>query len=384
VTAGAGTNPVDDAKSFTKPLIRALHRQADQLADSIPGTGAHDDHLRRQRIAAAWVYLSTVVAWAEDHGLVDVWLRDGLKGVPARFGGGCARPVAALAQAMGGLTVHPATQWLMHPAYNRDLHAGTPSDDAVQALADWWAGDAPSLAYEVTAGPPSISGWLIGDLLQHITDERRKGHALAQTPWWVADLILDRTMIPACQEFRRERLVRTIDPTAGTGHLLIRAMDYLWEWYTTGTLRPRQAKGGPVATGGTPIPPQRALPRVVASVDGVELDPLTAAVARLRCTVYAAHLARQAGYATGPIRLDTIPAALIPRIGVADSLLLGRVDRAEYARVQPDLAALPGASFTGGDWDWTVEQATRAEPPRLLVTGEQLDLFHPTGEVMVP
>jgi hypothetical protein len=379
VTAGAGTNPVDDAKGFTKPLIRALHGRVDQLADSIPATGAHDDHLRRQRIAAAWVYLSTIVAWAEDHDLVDVWLRDGLKGVPARFGGGYARPVAALAQAMGGLTVHPATQWLMHPAYNRDLRAGTPSDDAVQALADWWATDAPSLAYDVADGPESISGWLIGDLLQHITDERRKGLALAQTPWWVADFILDRTMIPACQEFRHERLVRTIDPTAGTGHLLIRAMDYLWEWYTTGELHPRQAVAGSVATGGAVVPPPRALSRVVASVDGVELDPLTAAVARLRCTVYAAHLAREAGYATGPIRLDTIPAALIPRIGVADSLLLGRVDRAEYARVQPDLAALPGASFTGGDWDWTVEEPMRPTSSRSLVIGGQLDLFHPTG-----
>ncbi|MFG1846728.1 DNA methyltransferase family protein [Micromonospora carbonacea] len=366
-------NPVDD-RTFVNPLVKALHRHTDRLADSIPGPRTHDGHQRRQRIAAAWVYLSAIVAWAEDHHLIDVTLHAGLRDVPARYTTGTARPVVALAQAMGNLTVHPATQWLMHPAYNTDLHEGTPSDDAVQALADWWAADAPSLAYEVTAEPPSISGWLIGDLLQTITDERRKGFALAQTPWWICDFLLDRTLIPACAEFRTQRLIRTIDPTAGTGHMLIRAMDYLWEWYTTGTLRPRQAVGGPAATGGTRIDPQHALPRVVASVDGIEIDPLTAAVARLRCTVYAAHLAHQAGYATGPLRLDTIPRDLIPRVGVADSLLLGKVDRATYASTHPHLADLPGASFTGDDWDHT--RPTAASPAALcLAAPQQLDLF---------
>ena len=353
----------------TKPLVKALHRHVDQLADSIPGNDTHDDHQRRQRIAGAWVYLSAVVAWAEDHGLVDPWLRSGLRNMPSRYATCDARPVVALAQAMGGLCVHPATQWLMHPQYNPALREDTPSDEAVQALADWWAGDAPSFAYEVNSGPATITGWAIGDLLQTVTDERRKGHALAQTPWWVADFILDRTLLPAVDEFRAERLIRTIDPTVGTGHMLIRAMDYLWDWYTTGTVHPRSA-GTPV-TGSTPIPPQQALPRVVASLDGVDIDPLTAAVARLRCTVYAAHLAHTAGYATGPLRLDTIPKALIPRIGVGDSLLLGKTTRAEYARRHPHLAALPGASFTGRDWDW--DAPTTAPQP--AVTIQQLDLF---------
>jgi hypothetical protein len=346
---------VDDSAAL-KALTRALHRHVDQLADSVPGARDHDGHLRRQRIAAAWVYMSAVVAWAEDHGLVDVWLRDGLHNMPAR-------PVVALAQAMGALTVHPATQWLTHPQYNTALHAGAPSDDAVQDLADWWAGDAPNLAHEVPDGTPAtITGWVIGDLLQLINDERRKGLALAQTPWWVCDFILDRTMLPAMVEHRHERLIRTIDPSCGTGHFLIRAMDYLWSWYTTGRVDPRAA--GTPATGGPQIPPVQALPRVVASLDGVELDPLTAAVARLRCTVHAAYLAHRAGYATGPLRIDTIPHQLIPRVGVADSLLLGKVDRDTYARHHPHLAALPGASFTGRDW----------APDRPAI-GTQLDLF---------
>lgn len=367
-------NPVDDTKGYTGPLIRALHRQTDQLAASITGADTHIDHQRRQRIAAAWVYLSAVVAWAEDHGLVDVTLRTGLRDVPARYTIGTARPVVALVQAMAGLTVHPATQWLMHPRYNTSLHAGTPSDDAVQALADWWASEAPSLAYETTDGPESISGWIIGDLLQHITDERRKAHALAQTPWWVCDFILDRTLIPACAEFHRERLIRTIDPTAGTGHMLVRAMDYLWDWYTTGRVEPRSA--GTTATGGTISDPSDALTRLVASVEGIELDPLTAAVCRLRCTVYAGHLAHRGGLCNKQPRLDQIPRHLIPRVGVADSLLLGKTDRAEYAHVQPNLANLPGASFTCGDWDWQAmseqpEPAPAPAPPTPVVLHHQ-------------
>lgn len=370
------TNPVGDTKGYTDPLVKALRRHVDQFADSIPAASSdYTDGARRTRIAGAWVYLSAVVAWAEDHGLVDVWLRGGLKDMPGRF---MADPpmVALLAQAMGGLTVHPSTQWLMHPQYNPDLHVGTPSEDAVRDLVDWWANKAPSLAYDVTDGPTSISGWIVGDLLQAVTDERKLGFALVQTPWWVTDFILDRTMVPACDESRDQRLIRTIDPTAGTGHFLLRAMDYLWEWYTTGTLHPRQAKGGTVATGGTRCHPQDALQRVVASVDGIEIDPLTAAVARLRCTVYAAHLAQRGGLTTGPIRLDTIPRALVPRIGVADSLLLGVTSEAEYRRVQPGLADLPAASFTLGDWEWPAAGADVVPIPETrLVIGEQLDLF---------
>jgi hypothetical protein len=150
-------------------------------------------------------------------------------------------------------------------------------------------------------------------------------------------------------------------------------MDYLWEWYSTGTLHPRQARGGEPATGGTPVPPERILGRVIASVDGVELDPLTAAVARLRCTVYAGHLAHHAGLWPRQPRLHEIPRDLIPRIGVGDSLLLGQISREEYARVRPELAGLPGASFTCGDWDWT--PAADVEPVPAPVQLGQLSLW---------
>lgn len=345
-----------DLPAYVQPIVKALRKHADALAASIPGQPRSEaEYVDRVRRGGAWAYLTALTAWAEDHDLADPWLRDGLtalRGMP---------PAAAIARAASRLTVHPATQWLMHPAYWPELHtAPPPSADALTALVQWWT-TAPSLAHDVPNGPPSISGWIIGDLLQLATDERRKAHALAQTPWWVADFLLDLTLVPACAEYANERLIRTIDPTCGTGHILTRAMDYLWEWYATGTIHPRQAKAEP-ATGGTPVPPERILGRVVASVDGVELDPLTAAVARLRCTVYAGHLAHRAGLWPRQPRLHETPRSLIPRIGVGDSLLLGKVSREVYAEAHPALVDLPGASFTGGDWDWTAPDTDAAEP----------------------
>jgi hypothetical protein len=371
-------NPVDDTR-FTKPLIRALHCHVDVLADSMrveaaAGTRAEARDRRRQ-VAATWVYLSTVVAWAEDHGLVDVWLRKGLHGMPGRFTDQ-PTPVVRLAQAFGGLCVHPATQWLLHPRYS-NLRDGTPSDAAVQALADWWAGDAPPLAYDVDKGPGSITGWLVGDLLQALSDGRRSGNALVQTPWWVCDFILDRTLVPAANEFTGEPLT-LCDPTAGTGHFLIRAADYLWQWYTTGEMPPRQVRGGKSATGGPVLPPAEALRRIAGGVDGVELDPLTAAVARLRTTVYLGHLAHQAGLIRGPLRLDRIPRHLVPRVAVGDSLLIGKIGKAEYDRLHPQLADLPGAAFPLPDFAWPAESVP--EPAADSVAKfDQPDLFAGVG-----
>lgn len=356
-TGSADVGETVKYSTFVRSLVKTLQKHADVLADSIPGKSYDQtDYIDRVRRGGAWAYLTAIVAWAEDHNLIDPWLREGLTvlhGMP---------PAAAIARAASRLTVHPATQWILHPQYWPELHARPiPDGDALAELVGWWT-TAPALAYDVPQGPPSISGWLLGDLLQLATDERRKTNALVQSPWWVADFILDLALIPACQEYRDERLIRAIDPTCGTGNMLIRAMDYLWEWYATGTLHPRQARIDP-ATGGTGVPPERVLGRVIASVDGIELDPLTAAIARLRCTVYAGHLAHRAGVWPRQPRMHEIPRTLIPRIGVGDSLLLGQISQARYAQLHPTLADLPGASFTCGDW-WADEPSPANTQPR--------------------
>jgi hypothetical protein len=320
-----------DDKAFTRPLVKALQQRIEECADTIPGRDAY-------RIAAAWVYTTAVTAWCEDHGLTPGRLRAGAEPARAKYAAAGGTAAGWLAHTAADLAVHPSLWCWLDPAWGNPIRDATPSEEACQGLIGWWSKEAPDLAHDVTSGPATISGFLIGDLLQLLTDERSKGHALVQSPWWLADGILDRTLIPAAREHRDETL-RLIDPSCGTGHMLIRAIGMLWELYTTGNLTPRQMRMDGV-TGWTPVPPGEAAARILAGVDGVELDPVTAAVARLRVTVTIAHLLHTAGTLPGPLHLATIPHRIQPRIVVGDSLLAGKVSAAEYARHRPVQAAI--------------------------------------------
>lgn len=352
----------------TRPLIRALQQHIDHLADGIPGPHG-------RRTAAAWVYMSALAAWAADHGLTPGRLRAEDREARDEFlkQGGTA--VAWLTLAVADLAVHPCAWPLLDPAYNNPVRDASPTEDAARDLLTWWAEEAPALAYPTTGGSATITGWLPGDLLQLVTDERRLAHALVQTPWFIADGILDRTLIPAAREFTDQTL-RLIDPTCGTGHFLIRAVDALWELYTTGSLQPRQMRMDGV-TGWTPITPVQAARRILAGVDGVELDPITAAVARLRVTVTLGHLLHTAGALPGPLHLATLPPDLLPRIVVGDSLLAGKVSRAQYAQLRPEQARIINLGTDEPTQQLPAQTATAPVVRPLLPDKEgQLPLFH--------
>lgn len=320
-------NLADDAR-FTAGLSREIRRHVDRFGGSMP-----------RDAAVAWVYMTVLVAWAEDHCLIGPWLRSDAKAAREEF---LAIPAGGmrgwLARAMASLAVHPGTWSLLDPKWT-PLREGTPPEDACRDLVDWWTSDAPILAYDVAEGPGSVTGWIPGWLLQELSDERRQKYALVQTPWWVCDFILDQTVIPAAAEFAGETL-RVIDPACGTGHFLVRVISYLWEWYTQGHLAPRQA-AGTAAGGGAVHPAAEAARRILAGVHGCDRDPLTAAVARLRYTVTLGSLMHQAGIIAGPLRLARIPPFQVPVIP-GDSLL-ARLDgftADDYARVHPGLAAI--------------------------------------------
>lgn len=364
------TNPVDDRK-FTGPLVKALRGHVDAVAESMASSKSTTCKLAEVRPAAvAWVYYSLLVAWAEDHQLVNPWLRDVSPELRRQVLNRSAGPVGWLSAAVNSLAVHPATRCLLDPRYT-PLRAYTPSDDVCRDLIDWWAGDAPSLAYDVEKGPASISGWLPGNILQFLRDSRPDGGGggNAQTPWWIADGILDLTLVPAVGEFPGE-LLRTVDPACGTGHFLTRKIDYLWEWYTTGSLSPRQMKTVGV-TGGPVFEPREAIRRIIAGVDGCEIDPLTAAVARLRFVVAIGELMHRSGLLP-VLRLDTVP-PFQPRVVVGDSLLAGKVSKAEYAQVHPRLAEIDnlGCDEQPGPKPQPVVELPAVKP----VTSEQLGLF---------
>ncbi len=180
--------------------------------------------------------------------------------------------------------------------------------------------------------PPSADGkgWdtrFLGDLYQDLSEAARKKYALLQTPDFVEEFILDRTLEPALDEFslrpgdqlsaasdqieaNYEELTasvltanrfRMIDPACGSGHFLLGAFDrILARW-----IRKEPA---------TPI--RELVQRALDSVHGVDVNPYAVAIARFRLLLAAMR-------ASGVKRLHDAPDFRI-QVACGDSLYHGR------------------------------------------------------------
>jgi len=140
----------------------------------------------------------------------------------------------------------------------------------------------------------------LGDLYQDLSEDARKRFALLQTPDFVEDWILSRTLDPAIREFGHEQ-VRMIDPTCGSGHFLLGGFARVLEAWR------RHAPE---------MPPAAQAQRALDAVSGVDLNPFAVEIARFRLLVAAL---RAAG-------VDRLAAAPDFRLSLAtgDSLLHGR------------------------------------------------------------
>lgn len=295
-----------------KPLVKTLIKHVDALTEHGP-----------RATAAGWVYATVLIAWAEDHGLIPTHLRTEAQPARKQHHADGGTDATWTRRAYTHLTTHPSTACLNDPRYTA-LSPHDPHSTHLRALLDWWAAEAPDLNRAASTGPASITGWLTGDLLQALHGDRINGNAFSQTPWFVADLLCALTLVPAAQTFP-DPVLRVIDPAAGSGHLLTWAAIGLHQLYTHG------APGRPPVTAATSVR------RIIRGVHGVELDPLTAAVARLRMTVLAGAL-----LGTYPLRLRTIPAWVRPRIAVGNALLAGMGDPNPPGTVLDDTADYPG------------------------------------------
>jgi hypothetical protein len=106
----------------------------------------------------------------------------------------------------------------------------------------------------------------LGDLYQDLSESARKKFALLQTPDFVEEFILDRTLDPAINTFGL-KVVRMIDPTCGSGHFLLggfRRLLALWE-----KERPDLSDK------------ERAV-KALDGVFGVDINPFAVAIARFR------------------------------------------------------------------------------------------------------
>jgi hypothetical protein len=150
------------------------------------------------------------------------------------------------------------------------LWAVAPSGDAaMKLLAFWREMDAETgrlkRSFEVEEGDTRF----LGDLYQELSEKAKKKYALLQTPVFVEEFILDRTLNPAIDEFGLEK-VRLIDPTCGSGHFLLGAVARLFRLWM-------QRESNEI------VAAQRALD----GVWGVDINPFAVAIARFRQIVAA-------------------------------------------------------------------------------------------------
>jgi len=191
-------------------------------------------------------------------------------------------------------------------------------------------------------------------LYQNLSESARKRYALCQTPGFVIDFILDRTLTPALDAFGLET-VRIIDPSCGSGHFLLAAFSRLfraWQGKEPGTNPPALA--------------QRALD----SVYGVDLNPFAVEISRFRLLVAALE-------STGTRRLSEMPGFRL-NVVTGDSLLHGRRPRnigaTQTALFEPGIShyyesedASELARILGQDY-----QAVVGNPPYITVDDDVL------------
>lgn len=154
------------------------------------------------------------------------------------------------------------------------------SHDGARELIDFWrerdGGESGALVHDFTdpleEDGDGTKGWdtrFLGDLYQDLSEAARKTYALLQTPEFVEEFILDRTMNPAVREFGYEGL-RMIDPTCGSGHFVLGAFRRLVRLWGD----PLQGQPGRDL--------HERVRKALDSVHGVDVNPFAVAIARFR------------------------------------------------------------------------------------------------------
>jgi hypothetical protein len=163
--------------------------------------------------------------------------------------------------------------------------------NAINDLPNWLSGDAAGdllnffqkidastgdLVHNFT--DPNWDTRFLGDLYQDLSEAARKKFALLQTPDFVEEFILDRTLNPAIEEFGlvpqpsgKEETSATrfkmIDPACGSGHFLLGAFPRLLDCWQ------RKEPGTNI---------RELTQRVLDSIHGVDINPFAVAIAKFR------------------------------------------------------------------------------------------------------
>lgn len=295
--------------------LRAEFAQAKQRSRTAQAYEEWRDDLITQS-AVHWILGCVFVRFLEDNGLI-AHPRDAAE-APYLSGPGPRRQVASdrrtvyfqkhpsetdreyLLDVFEQVAALPAGGALYDKAHNPLWRLG-PTGDGAGALMGFWQRIEPSsgeLVHDFT--DPEWNTRFLGDLYQDLSEAARKKYALLQTPEFVEEFILNRTLTPAIEAFGW-REVRLIDPTCGSGHFLLGAFKRLLDLWL---------KHEPATN------PRELTQRALDAVCGVDLNPFAVAIARFRLLVAALR-------ASGIERLKDAPGFRV-QLATGDSLLHGR------------------------------------------------------------
>jgi len=305
------------ARVAADPELEGDWKQIHQRALGKERTAASWIAWRDDRVtqaAVAWVLTTVFIRFCEDNALVG----------PVWIAGPDHRRQEALDAQLAFFRTHPEDtdrEWLQAtidhlaalPATTglvdtrSALNYVAPSGNAVTRLLDFWRLRTEDGTLVHDLADSSLSTRFLGDLYQDLSQHAKDTYALLQTPVFVEEFILDRTLEPALKERPLEGF-RLIDPTCGSGHFLLGAFGRLLDrWH-------KHAPGLEV---------QARVQAALDAIHGVDLNPFAVAIARFRLTVAALQ-------ASGLSSLEAAPAFTF-HLAVGDSLIHG-----------PDPDVLPG------------------------------------------
>jgi len=228
------------------------------------------------QIAVAWILAGVFVRFLEDNELIEV---------PFLAGGNPTRHQRAQDESSLFFRQHPTASERdffehvfgevgrlpgMKDFFDRrhnPLWRVGPTADAAKSLLEFWRKSDPDtgrIIHDFTDAEWNTR--FLGDLYQDLSEAARKKYALLQTPVFVEEFILDRTLTPAIQTFGY-KVVRMIDPTCGSGHFCLGAFERLFRLW-----QENEPGANPVGLA------QKALDGVY----GVDLNPFAVAIARFR------------------------------------------------------------------------------------------------------
>ncbi|MCI2422751.1 BREX-2 system adenine-specific DNA-methyltransferase PglX [Saccharopolyspora sp. K220] len=232
----------------SRTLSLDLSRRARSLEADLRGQGAADEQLTQ--LAVAWVLGTVFVRFAADNGLT---------------AGPAPTDRDSLLSAFDRIAATPAWQLVFDREHDPRYQVSISQDAATDLIAFWYRRDGSgSRVYDFT--DPDLKTDFLVDVYENISESAHKEYALVHTPKFVADFILDHTLLPAIEEFGYDT-VRVIDPVCGSGQFVLGAFERLLEAWTHWA--PELSPG------------QRVL-SALESVHGVDINPFAATITRFR------------------------------------------------------------------------------------------------------